>query len=380
MKDQKRNLPGEGTKAFLLLSLTAICGEFPTSLLPRLLGTTDYGRKVACSLKKQGLLKTFYRDRLRGYRLTPAAKDALLAQFPERFSFSLTGHSDTNGPRSEVPRRLRLHRVAEAYVQMRNAGIPIFRDKKHLLFSPKWTPPDTPLPLPAFYSSREVKELGLEAVKIKGSRMAGVLLSPDGIYLTYCGGPGNAEWDYRAEQRTAALMQIVLCRKRLPPDRTRAGVSGLLIGRGMEPFVQILSTADSGARCFFLLDGCHEHFYYLTADRRGEVLLRLLCDPDRTAALDRTLSQGLKRKDPGGVIENDALDQNGNPVLFAYFLDIPRVNFFLSGLELYGRHGTLVCFDFQRAALQELAGGNAAIQSISFEKFERRFYPSKNEN
>lgn len=375
MRDQKRNLPREGTKAFLLLSLTAICGEFPTRLLPRLLGSTDYGRKVACSLKKQGLLKTFSRDGLRGYRLTPAAKDALLARCPGRFSFCLTGHSDTNGPRSGIPRRLRLHRVAEAYVQMQNAGVSIFRDKKTLLFSPEGPAPDKPLSLPAFYSSREVKELGLEAVKIKGSRMAGVLLSRDGAYLTYCGGPGNAEWDYRAEQRAAALMQIVLCRERLPPFHTGAKVSGLLIGRGMEPFAQILSTADSGARCFFLLDGCHEHFYYLTADRRGEVLLRLLCDPGRTDALNRTLSQGLLEKDPGGVIENDAMDGNGNPVLFAYFLDIPRVNWFLSGLGLYGRHGTLVCFDFQKEALQKLAGENAAIQTISFEKFERRFFP-----
>ena len=38
------------------------------------------------SLKKSGLLRTYYRDRLRGYRLGAKAKAALLDGWPERFS------------------------------------------------------------------------------------------------------------------------------------------------------------------------------------------------------------------------------------------------------------------------------------------------------
>ena len=43
------------------------------------------------SLKKSGLLRTYYRDRLRGYRLGAKAKAALLDGWPERFSPYLTG-------------------------------------------------------------------------------------------------------------------------------------------------------------------------------------------------------------------------------------------------------------------------------------------------
>ena len=75
------------------------------------------------SLKKSGLLRTYYRDRLRGYRLGAKAKAALLDGWPERFSPYLTGDTDTNRLKSEVNRRLRLHRLAETYVTMDNAGI-----------------------------------------------------------------------------------------------------------------------------------------------------------------------------------------------------------------------------------------------------------------
>lgn len=53
---------------------------------------------------------------LRGYRLGVRAKRLLLQQEPERFAFYLSGCSDTNAIKSEVPRRIRLHRIAQTYV------------------------------------------------------------------------------------------------------------------------------------------------------------------------------------------------------------------------------------------------------------------------
>lgn len=111
------------------------------------------------SLKKSGLLRTYYRDRLRGYRLGAKAKAALLDGWPERFSSYLTGDTDTNRLKSEVNRRLRLHRLAETYVTMDNAGIGLFQDEKPKVFSPQGYHGEA-IEYPAFYSSREVKEMG----------------------------------------------------------------------------------------------------------------------------------------------------------------------------------------------------------------------------
>ena len=374
MGEDGRCFPKKDTQAYRLLELVAVCGELPAELIYRLTGSTSYKETVTWLLKKEKFLRVYYRDKMRGYRLGRRAKAILLSDNPERFSFYLTGNVDTNLLKSEVTRRMRLHRIAEVHVAMQNAGVVVFRDEKPKVFAPEM-PYCGKLEGTAFYSSREVKELGIEAVKIKGSRMAGVLLAPGSAFLTYNSGPYMAKWDYRAEQRTKALMQIVLCGGSAglgyAPDR----ICGLLFGNGMEPFYQIISSADSSARCFFLLDGNYEHFYYLTNDRRGEVMLKLLCDTDGREELDRILSQGLNAGEPYGIIENDAVDKNGAPVLFGYLPDIPRIHRFCNALQLQGRHGTLICFDFQREVLERCYGGLVAFETISFEKFERRFYP-----
>ena len=98
------------------------------------------------SLKKSGLLRTYYRDRLRGYRLGAKAKAALLDGWPERFSSYLTGDTDTNRLKSEVNRRLRLYRLAETYVTMDNAGIGLFQDEKPKVFSPQGSIPSRERP------------------------------------------------------------------------------------------------------------------------------------------------------------------------------------------------------------------------------------------
>ena len=123
------------------------------------------------------------------------------------------------------------------------------------------------------------------------------------------------------------------------------------------------------------MDGTYAHFYYLTNDHHGDVLLRLLCDAEQTAELHRILSLDLQPSDNGLSLEHDALDAHGNPVLFGYLLDIPRINRFLTALNLHQRYGTLICFDFQKEVLQKICNDNIQLQSISFEKFERRFYP-----
>ena len=65
--------------AYRLLSLTAISGEFPTDQLNRLPGSPYYLESVVTALKKDGLLRTYYRDKLRDIRLGPRAKATLLA-------------------------------------------------------------------------------------------------------------------------------------------------------------------------------------------------------------------------------------------------------------------------------------------------------------
>ncbi len=375
MKERKYKLPGPDTQAFHLLQLIAISGEFPATLLTRLAGGASYKEAMVYKLKKDGLLHTYYRDRLRSYRLTPLAKSLLMAEWRPRFQFYLTGNADTNRLKSEITRRLRQCRIASTYVNMLGAGILVFRDSKPAVFRQTGEIIPDRLGKTAFYSSREIKEIGAEAVKIRGARLVGVVLSEDHIFVTYNNNVAVERWDYQAEMRAKVLLKRNFCQLGSSSGYSPEVVCGLLFSDGMEPLYQLLTGAGSGNRRFFLMGGIYEHFYYLTNDRQGERLLNLLCDREKTAALNTVLRQGLGSRKPGGLIEHDALDLKGNPVLFNYFLDMPRMVRFTNALQLHERQGTVVCFDFQSSVLNRCFGGQIEIQAISFEKFERRFYP-----
>ena len=49
-----------------LLELIAISGEFPQKDLYRIAGGKSYKESVVGTLKREGLIKTYYRDSLRG--------------------------------------------------------------------------------------------------------------------------------------------------------------------------------------------------------------------------------------------------------------------------------------------------------------------------
>ena len=124
-----------------------------------------------------------------------------------------------------------------------------------------------------------------------------------------------------------------------------------------------------------MLDGSYDHFYFLTNNHQGEVILALLCDPLKTAELNCILSQGLITGNAGRAIEQDAAEQDGTPVLFGYSCDLPRIARFNTSLDLMERPGTLICFDFQADVLRRYCGGRVRFQTIDFTKFEGRLFP-----
>ena len=215
--------------------------------------------------------------------------------------------------------------------------------------------------IPAYYTSREVKEIGPQGAKIKSSRATGILLTDGGIFLTYNTAKAQMKWEYKAELRFKALLQT----EGVMPD---AEISGIVFGSTMEQ-PSILTQPD--AHSYFLLDGSFPHFYYLTNDRYGEAILRLLCDTQQRRTLDAILADGLHEGIPNWRVENDAIDSEGNPVLFAYTCDFPRIRRFDTALELHGMTGTLICFDYQEEALREICGQRVILQSIDFQQFER---------
>lgn len=361
------------TFSSLLLTLTALSGELPAAVVNRLPYAASYKTLIIKRLKKEGLIHAYSRDRLRGLRLAAAAKKQLAANAPDRFTTLFSGDTTTNAPKYTVPHRLRLHRMAEALVTMLNAGVSVYPWEKPPLFSP--TPPDD-MPFierPAYFSSREVKELGALAVKIRNSRSTGVLLTDGGIFVVYNIGPGLMKWEYQSEVRLKTLLTSELCQKRLPEQFAETEQAAIVFGDSMELMPPLMGVGQDKRHNYFVIDGSFGHFHYLTNDSHGELIVQILCDLEQQEVLNELLSRDLAPRRPGWMVENDAMDGE-DPVLFAYTCDMPRVQKFVTALDVHRKVGTLYCFDFQEDALRQVCGPKVNIESIDFDAYERSVF------
>ena len=353
-----------------ILSLIAVCGELPADQICRLPGGERYKQNMIQQLKKRRQIKTFYKDGLRVYRLLLPTKEMLLGKNPDRFTFYLTGVNETNHIRSEFTRRLRLHRLAETTVTMLNSGVEVYRDSKPDVFAPTYKPSE--ITSPTFYNSREVKELGIDTIKINGARAMGVLLTETEVFSTYNLGDFVMEWDYKAEMRFKAMMQTTICQNRLKYQYSADSIHGLLLGNSMKLAAEMLQRSRN--KDYFIFDGGYEHFYYLTNDRKGERLLSILCYPDIRQIFYEMMTEDFFRRDPTYPVENDAIDKDGNPVLVGCICDLPRIKRFVNAIESQKRTGTIIGFDYQKDAIGSLCPEQIHFQKISFEKWERSFF------
>lgn len=375
MAKVEREMPPLNTFPGLLLTLTALSGEFPTDLLARLPGAASYKEFAVKQLKRENLLRTYYRDGVRGLRLTYPAKKLLLSSQPDWFRPYLSGAAETNRLKSEITRRLRLHRMAEVLVSMLNADVTVFPWEKPSVFQPVPPPPHTRISSPTYFSSREVKEIGPQRDMIRGSRATGVLLAGGDVFIVYNTGVFEMKWEFRAELRLKNLLKTDLCHARLPHQFMDAQQSAIVFGADMGRMEPLMGAHGQSEHDYFVLDGDIEHFYYLTGDHQGEVILQLICDPDEKAALDAVLSEDLSEAQPGLVVENDAMDGD-EPVLFAYTCDMPRIKRFDNALHIHNKKGTLYCFDFQEDVLRKLCGPNVSIRVIDFDTYEESVFHS----
>ena len=293
----------------------------------------------------------------------------MIATNPDRFKFYLAGGIDTNNIKSDITRRLRLHRIADVLVTMYNADVKIFRDEKPDVFNPA-NSDKIRIANPAFYGSREFKEIGHDMVKAKNARAVGILLTAKDIYIVYNTENYTMKRDYKSEISVKGIIRQYLCLDRMRNQYKDLKITGLLFGNSMEMLRQTLIGDRQKRRSYFFLDNTFETFIYLTNDRQGEVLLKLLCDGVKRDELDGILRENLHPPNDRIAIENDAIDDGGKPVLFAYIIDMPRLSRFVAALEIQERTGTVICFDFQKEILSEYCGKRVSFDPIDFAKFE----------
>jgi hypothetical protein len=332
----------------------------------------DSRYKLIAELKSKKMIKLFTRDGVKGYRLTAKTKELLLINNPARFSFFLTGNADTNKLHTEVTRRLRLHRNAEAIITLLHAGAAIFPDEKPALFVEPPAAVSQP-PAAAFYFSREMKSVGEEHLKIRSSRASGVLLTDSELLLVYNTGANLMKWEYQTELRCKVMMTTRFCQDAATMLYPGGQARAIMLGAGMGMALTLLNSTGGYNRQFFRLEGTFERFYFAPNTTEGETQVKILCSREIREELRQLLLSDLRPPQPGLRVEHDALRGDGVPVLLAYEFDMERLRRFRDSLQMFGGRGLVVCFDFQQAALEEYRAGLMEFQAVSLEKVKRRF-------
>lgn len=350
-----------------LMTLIAVTGELPANQACRWIESPTYLRKVVTKLKNDSLIRTYYNNGLRGYRLTWKGKKLLKQNNPERFAALFEGRPSLNRPKYSVPDRIRLHRMAETTVTMLCADIAAYPWEKAPLFDKGHISDSLSFQAPAYYTSFEVKEIGEEASIIRGSRATGILLTPDIDYVVYNTGSTEMEWKYQSEVRLKTLVKREFGKARTFRRLEQTEPDAVVFASDMTQMLTLMDVMKQRKHDFFVLDGIFKHFFYLTNDQYGEFLLQFMCDPYLKESLDGLLTGDLLPEQPTGPTENDGYDTDGNPVLVSYLCDMPRIKRFDNALAMRKETGTLFCFDFQEPTLRQICSPNVKIQAIDFE-------------
>lgn len=360
-----------------ILTLIAISGECSPDALPFLGISSSYTEKLITELRRNHLIKIHTKDQLKGYRITNRSKQYLLNQNPLRFSFYLTGNSDTNRPRSDYPRRLRLHHASIVYAFFISVGVALFRDEKPDPFDPVLKG-SVQLSFPTFYHSRELKMLGDETIKINNSRSIGILLCQDCIYSVFFTEDHLMKWEYRTELRLRTLLTYHLNHGVLKkyyyhfqPQSVSQPVKALILGSSLDTALKMMTSSGGYQKSYFQLDSSFDHYHYVPLSESGRILIQLLQNPEKLRLLQELMLSDLS----ADHLNIYPLSRAGKQLLLAFDFDMLAITRFYSMLSLQDRSGHIICFDFQKIVLQQYFGVLATFETIDLAKYERSFSP-----
>ena len=349
----------------MILGLIALTSDLPTKLLHLLPGSVEWSQKTVRTLERDKLLKRHQKNGITSLRLTKRGRDMLIHAFPERFAPLFTDAYLARCRKSDPVSLERMHRAAAVNVLMQQAGTRLYPDEKPAVFAATEAPVQLP-PSPCFYSSLEVKARGIELTRIQATRAMGVLLNGHGDgYLVYHTGASPLKWSSKAEQKLMGAVRGILLGRRAQLTELQA----VMIGSHMGTALDLLRSEGGHRRQNFRLDGTFPAFYFVPCDARGVRQVRLLGCPAARETLTKLLRGGREvPKSPR--YDCDALMDN-MPVLFACEFDMEKLRRFRNGLELFGEHGIVCCFDYQADCLAAYLDGLAQVRPVAAEKIEK---------
>lgn len=331
-----------------LLMAVGACGELPFELARDVVGSVSYAAVLTARMKKEGLAGCRRGGGVKGYVLHRKGKRRLEELYADRMRPFLAGDACLYPVKSELPKRIRLHRMAHAWVQMYRLGADVFAGEF----------PVSPC------VSREEKRKGIyySSVLVKrriaketgGSRACGVLDAGEHGFCVYhtmeclMKWMGRTEWTFR--MRASQAMYGAGESRRL---------QALILAKDMGMLVRLLESDGGIKKELFYLDDAYEAYYYLPGLDRAGLQYRLLMEPVLEKQMEEMVRQALRASRETG------------PAYFGWLLDLWQIRRVRERILREGR-GHIICLDYQAEALQAYMGKTGAVTGLDVDKVKRQ--------
>ena len=350
-----------------LLWFVGYCGEFPSQLAIRVGGHPEWNRHVKYRAIEEGYVTVFRgknRQRvIRSLRLTDKGIDYISERDPEALAYILAKNHGGIITRNNIDKTMRRHSLAIGLLMSANAGAEILPGKKPSLMpdAPRVTPLEWG---PLYYSVEEIRA-GIQAfdpdTMAKTSRIIGIIVSGNQCFCLYHTGHSRMYWMKTQEENTVAAIDALLVTRGF----SCTIFNQVVIGSNLNLAVKIARYKLNSRSRYFTLSEENDHSYYLENSFYGDELLKILIHPDLRLKVDRAALQGYEPP-PDWVRTCDATAEDGQrPVILGYSFDLLQLH------ELDGAHNgfpqspIVLCFEYQRDALQAIAGPKVEVRPFS---------------
>lgn len=339
----------KNSQAYQLLTLICMSGECSEKAISIFIPDQDQRNRLLAKLIANKLVKKYQKDNMPGLRLTRKSKEFLYTSEPNRFSLYLSNGADYSMRRSSIKTRNRQHGISETVAMIQRVCMEKYQRQA-----------DKPN-ISTFLSAKEVKSNGT----IINSKLTGVWLNENSPWMCYHTAEESFFWYENVEKRAAVLVHSMI----KTAGTKSSSVNALLFGNTITQSKMCLENP----KMPMTLQNSHFHrFCFIPLDENGIILLQLLKNRELYENLFSILTEDLHKKEMNYIL-NDGYNKDGLPVLVCIDCDLKRLVSFKTQLDYANCSGEVICFDFQKTAIQEFCNDNIEISTVDSEKVRELF-------
>lgn len=234
-----------------------------------------------------------------------------------------------------------------------------------------------------YYNADEVKDATcyLDEVKeedgikqVTNTRLAGLMVSPGGMYATYSLGNKLIEWNRYGEVRMKNIIYRTIAEKN--HELGKGSIDCIMFADDYKLFERVvMNDLDNNlmysSKILLNIDLAYDHMYALPTDKKGIALLEEMKKENWLSTMKGILLNGYEEPGTGCSVVCDAIDEDKYILMFTS-CDISRLQSFLKRARMTEDSEKFIvyCFSFQTPLIKRLAGDYVTIGEIELSEYK----------